>query len=151
MWECLVALARMLAVSNALGFGVVVTHWVFSVFALAWCVLAYSSVHEEPLQPDVSHQWAASSVAGGQTRAEQTAVAGAAAGERAAPGGTSCFRVKEEMQTLQKRHEKNFTRPTPGWRVALCYPAVKILAVPLLAPCSKEQSYRIRALSASAW
>lgn len=94
-----------MAVSNAPGFGVVVTHWVSCVFALAY-VLALSSVHKEPLQPDVCHQWAAPSVAGGQTRAEQTAGAGAAARERAAPGGTSCFRVKEEMQTLQKRDMK---------------------------------------------
>ncbi|XP_030353121.1 lys-63-specific deubiquitinase BRCC36 isoform X1 [Strigops habroptila] len=61
------------------------------------------SVHKEPLQPDVSHQWASPSVAGGQTRAEQTAGAGAAAGEGAAPGGTRCLRMKEETQTLQKR------------------------------------------------
>lgn len=45
-------------------------------------------------------------MAGGQTRAEQTTGAGAAAGERAAPGRTSCFRVKEDMQTLQKRDMK---------------------------------------------
>lgn len=71
-------------------------------FALT-CVLVLCSVHKEPLQPDVCHQRAPPAVAGGQAGAEQAAGAGAAAGEGAAPGGTRCFRVKEETQTLQKR------------------------------------------------
>lgn len=73
--------------------------------ALAWCALALSSVHEEPLQPDVCHQWAPPSVAGGQAGAEQAASAGAAAGEGAAPGGTGSFRLKEEIQILQKKNK----------------------------------------------
>lgn len=78
------------------------------VLALAWCALALSSVHEEPLQPDVCHQWAPPSVAGGQAGAEQAAGAGAAAGEGAAPGGTGRFGLKEEIQILQgKKKDTN--------------------------------------------
>lgn len=72
------------------------------VLALARCALVLSSVHKEPLQPDVCHQWAPPSVAGRQAGAEQAASAGAAAGEGEAPGGTGCFRLKEEIQILQE-------------------------------------------------
>lgn len=85
----------------SVGFGGVITPSLLCV-ALARCVVALCSVHKEPLQPNVCHQWAPAAVAGGQTGTEQTARAGAAAGERAAAGGTRCFRVRRKCRPFRK-------------------------------------------------
>lgn len=91
-------------------------------------------------------------MAGGQIRAEQTAGAGAAAGEGAAPGGTGCFRVMEEIQTVQKRDVGKKPYKTYSWlKAGAALPCGEDPSCVSPAPRSKVHFDRIRALSAPAW